>query len=380
MRVSDLWTSLADRLFALRDDVMARPGFQRWAADFLLTRPIAHHYERALFDVVAGFVHSQVLTACVRLSVFDHLAAGPLSAAELARRLDLPLDPAGRLFDAAMALRLLQARGGGRIGLGPLGAALRGNPGAVAMIAHHDLLYADLADPVALLRARPESGRTALGRYWAYARGERPAGLDDARVAPYSALMAATNALVSADVLDAFPLKGRRCLLDVGGGEGVFLAAALERAPQLEGMVFDLPPVIERARARLSAQDLMGRVRLVGGDFHADPLPPGADVITLVRVIHDHEDAAVLALLRACRAALAEGGTLLVAEPMAGAPGAESADSVAAYFLMYLLAMGSGRPRHPEDLMALLREAGFARVRKLPARRPLLVQTIAATP
>ncbi len=66
-----------------------------------------------------------------------------------------------------MALRLVARRGGGRYGLGPLGAAMVGNAADRAMVLHHPMLYADLQDPVALLRA--ERGGTALARYWSYA-------------------------------------------------------------------------------------------------------------------------------------------------------------------------------------------------------------------
>jgi demethylspheroidene O-methyltransferase len=96
-----------------------------------------------------------------------------------------------------------------------------------------------------------------------------------------------------------------------------------------------------------------------------------------VRVLHDHDDDAVLAILRAARRALPEDGVLLVAEPMAQTKGAEP---VGAYFAFYLLAMGSGRPRSPEALTALLEQAGFGQVRLLPTRRPLLARVMTARP
>ena len=64
-----------------RDRLLASRRFQRWAAAFPLTRPIARRRARALFDLCAGFVYSQVLFACVRLKLFDALAAGPLAVA-----------------------------------------------------------------------------------------------------------------------------------------------------------------------------------------------------------------------------------------------------------------------------------------------------------
>jgi demethylspheroidene O-methyltransferase len=280
-----------------------------------------------------------------------------------------------RLLRAAASLRLIERRRAERFGLGPLGAAMIGNPGIAAMVEHHRLLYHDLQDPVALLRG--EQPDTELARYWPYAASDRPADLTLQQVDAYSALMAASQPLVAEEVLDAYPLGRHRCLLDVGGGEGAFLAAAAARSPQLQLILFDLPAVAERGEARLAASGLAGRTTAVGGDFRTE-LPAGADVVSLVRIVHDHDDATALAVLRAARRALPPDGTLLLAEPMSGTPGAEPVSD--AYFGFYLLAMGRGRPRTPDELRTLLQAAGFDRVRLVPTRRPLLTRLMVGKP
>jgi demethylspheroidene O-methyltransferase len=110
-------------------------------------------------------------------------------------------------------------------------------------------------------------------------------------------------------------------MLDVGGGEGRFVSAVAQRAAGLELMLFDLPPVAALARQRLAGLGLADRVQTFGGSFFDDPLPQGADLVTLVRVLFDHDDEHALAILKAARAALPSGGTVLVAEPMAQTPG-----------------------------------------------------------
>jgi len=358
---------------AWRDRLLSSARFQRFAVVFPLTRPIARRRARALFDVVAGFVYSQVLFACVRLHLFDVLAAGPQTVDVLAARLDLPPGNALRLLEAAASLRLTQRHRDGRFGLGDLGAAMVGNPGIAAMVEHHAMLYADLRDPVALLRG--ESGQTALGAYWPYARAESPT---DAGAGPYTDLMAASQALVADEVLDAYRLGRHRCVLDIGGGDGSFLRAVARRAPRLRLKLFDLPPVAAIALARFAAAGLQSQADVTGGSFLTEDLPQGADVATLVRVLHDHDDDSVLAILRAARRALPPDGVLLVAEPMAETSGAEPMG--AAYFGFYLLAMGSGRPRTPAALESLLRQAGFTKIRLLPTRRPLLARVMTASP
>lgn len=356
-----------DRIHASLDGLLASPRFRRWAAAFPLTRPIARRRARELFDLCAGFVYSQVLLACVRLHLFEILAEGPQHADALAQRLALRPDAASRLLEAAVSLRLLARRGGDRYGLGPLGATLVGNAPLLSMIEHHALLYEDLRDPLALLRRGP--GQGALAQYWAYAGSGDPAQLEAQRVARYSALMSDSQPLVADEVLDAYPLHRHRCLLDVGGGEGGFLVAAARRNPRLRLMLFDLPAVAARAQARLANAGLAQRASVHGGSFLGDPLPAGADAISLVRVLHDHDDDAVRRILAAARRALPDDGVLLVAEPMADTPGAEAMG--AAYFGFYLMAMGSGRPRTRQRLGQLLREAGFDGGRPLPTRLPI---------
>jgi len=303
----------------------------------------------------------------VRLGLFDLLAAGPQSTATIAKALNLTPDSAELLLDAAVSLDLAERRHGGRFGLGSLGAALVGNPAVGAMVEHHRLLYTDLNDPVGLLRG--ERGKTRLAKYWAYAGSKTPARLSHARTADYTDLMANSQPLVAGEILDAYPLNAHRCLLDVGGGDGSFLIEAARRHAQLEVILFDLPAVAKQATERLGKSGIAARARAVGGDFLIDPLPAGADVVSLVRVVHDHEDEAARWLLRSAHRALAPQGVVLLAEPMVGTAGAETVGH--AYFSFYLLAMGTGRPRSPEQLKLMLTEAGFRRPHVVPTRQPL---------
>jgi len=372
--VVPLFDRLRDRLLGIRDRLVASPRFQRWAARFPLTKPVADARARALFDIVAGFVYTQVLSACVKRDLFAILKTGPLPLDRLAARLGLPPDGARILLDAAVTLDLVARRGADRYGLGSLGAAFLGNPGLADMVAHHDLFYADMADPVTLLSDAREPGQ--LQRFWAYARSTDPARLQGTDVDAYSRLMAASQPFVSDDILDAFPLDDARRLMDLGGGDGAFLVSAGKRWPHLDLMLVDLPAVAARADARFRAAGLEPRATAAGRNFLTDPLPPGADVISLVRVIHDHDDAAALTILRAAFQALPPGGRLLIAEPMAEAPGAQRVG--AAYFNFYLRAMGSGRSRSAEELQSLLASSGFTEIRPISTPRPMLTGIVTA--
>ena len=370
---------MMDAFFSWRNRLVANPGFQRQMASLPITRPVAQRSAASVFDLCAGFVYSQVLLACVELNLLETVRERPMRIDTLASTLGLP--PAGmeRLVKAAVAIGLLRAFSQDRYGLGFRGAALMANPSVFDMVRHHALLYRDLSDPVALLR-NPK-GDTELSRYWGYATSGDPSALETETVADYTGLMASTQRFIAEEVVAAYDFSPHSRLLDIGGGGGAFLQAIAARYPGMELGLFDLPAVTERAKERLNAEDLLGedlaeRIAFHGGNFFADSLPSGYDVITLVRILHDHDENDVSTLLRRIRDVLPDGGSLVIAEPQAGTPGAKAMGD--AYFGMYLWAMGSGAPRTFETLKDLLENAGFSNVRRHRTRQPLLTQVVTA--
>ncbi len=361
---------------AVRNNLLADADFQRWAADFPLTRSIAQRRARALFDLVAGFVYSQTLATCVEVGLLDRLREGPQSKSSLAMRLGLSQEAVGRLLRAAAALGLVEETGENRYALGPQGAAALGNTGLVEMIGHHRFFYADLVDGVEAIER--SGGRGNLAAYWPYATSNSPAQASPDSVAAYSALMAASQPAVAEDILHAYDLRRHRQVMDVGGGQGAFLVAAGARFPALDLVVFDLPAVTKRAEKVLRNAGLAGRTKIMSGDFLSEPLPKGSDLITLIRILHDHDDDGVLTLLRSARQALPTNGALLIAEPMSAAPVPDRVTDV--YFAFYLLAMGRGRVRTPAEITAIAKAAGFRQTRVLRTRTPFLLRVILARP
>ncbi len=364
---------LSDMFFALRDRLVSDLAFQRKISAVPGFRFIANTQARQVFDLCSGFVYSQILLACVELDIFEILRDRPQTAEAIAARAGLDLTAAERLLNAAVSLKLVSRRAGGRYGLGMRGAAIAGNGGLIEMIKHHRMFYADMRDPVALLKGSHTN--TELARYWAYARGEGR-NLENRDIAPYSALMSKSQTLVADMLLDIYPLEKHRVLIDIGGGDGEFILRAAARHPHLSFKHFDLPAVSKLAMSRFDAAGLNDRAVSTGGSFFDTALPAGADVATLIRIIHDHNEKNARAILAAARRALASSGVLLIAEPLAGTAGAEPMSD--AYFAFYLMAMGSGRPRTFDELKALVLGAGFASVKEVRSNLPLQFRLLVA--
>lgn len=349
----------------------ASRGFQRWAARFPLTRRFVRAEGEAIFDLMAGFCHSQVLLALVDLRVLDLLADGAMDQSVLGQITSVPPDRMRVLVGAGVSLELLKRRGQA-VSLTRRAAALSGVPGLSGMIRHHRVLYRDLEDSAAFFRGDTE---TELATFWPYVFGAGAA--DDPRTAAtYSQLMADSQVLVAEDTLDAVSLRGVKRLMDVGGGSGAFLVAVGQRWPDFAMTLFDLPAVVPQALKRFANARLSAQVDIVPGSFRDDSLPTGADAISLIRVLYDHQDATVSALLAAVHRALPANGRLIISEPMTGGDRPERAGD--AYFALYCMAMRTGRARSPTEISRLLTGAGFSKIRIHPSRRPFVTTVIEA--
>ncbi|SMC41920.1 methyltransferase [Polynucleobacter kasalickyi] len=369
--------SIFDQIVIWKDRQIAKRSFQRLAAGIPIFRSISKTRANDVFDLMAGFVYSQILLACVQVELFQKLADGPKSQEELLSLIPLPPKGLERLLLAAESLELLERRSNQRYGLGRLGAPMVNNDALCSMILHHTALYEDLRDPLSLLRGDPR--KKILEQYWPYIteQEEELRSLSDSeKVSEYSKLMSDSLPLVADEVIEAYDFSKHHTHLDIGGGQGTFLRLVAPHAPNLEMQLFDLPGVANLAQEQFKQSPIANRVDCIGGNFFEDTLPKGADIITLIRVIFDHDDNRVLHLLKKIRETLPKGGVLLIAEPMADTP--EIPAMGQAYFGMYLLAMGRGKPRSTEDLKQLLTLAGFSQFKVVKTKMAINAQVLLA--
>lgn len=368
MGLYDVWLDF-------REKCLTSPAFHKFALDFPLTRPIVRKRQSEVFDFVSGFVYSQILYACLKLGLLHHerIRGRGATLADLCEITGLGPDEAFRLARGAASMRILQERHD-RFRLGDLGAALSQNDGACAMILHHDALYKDMIDPIAMLsEGRKE---TTLSRYWDYALNVDPTSASEVETEAYSNLMSASQQDVSEEVISSFNFSQYNRLLDVGGGQGTFTTNVSKACPELDIGVFDLPSVVEKGKQRQLAGLTDPKIEFHSGSFFDDPLPEGADLITLIRILHDHDDEPAQKIINATYNALGSGGTLLIAEPMS--TGGHASRISDAYFNFYLYAMGSGRPRRPEELKNMLKQAGFAYAERKSTRSAFTCSMIVA--
>ncbi|QTD57770.1 methyltransferase domain-containing protein [Parasphingorhabdus cellanae] len=359
-----------------RNRILGSKGFQRWASRTPIVRAIARRRASAQFDMIAGFIYSQILVTIVESGLLEFLQSDVRSFADIVQKTGFSAAATDRLLRAGQSLDLIESPQEGVWTLGEAGAPLTANAGAIAMIRHHHLLYRDLADPLSLLHA-DRTEETGLSEFWSYASKAKnksqsgPTGTTD-----YSQLMAATQPMVSEQICDGYDFSQHKKMLDIGGGSGGFILAVAAIAPDLHFGLFDLPDVIPQAQTRLQPLFLAERMAFHSGSFKADPVPENYDLITLIRILHDHDDNVVSALLPKIYQALPAGGRLMIVEPMAETKGAEKMGD--AYFGFYLWAMRSGRPRSFSENRQMLLNAGFSAVREVKTNLPIITKALVA--
>jgi hypothetical protein len=164
-------------------------------------------------------------------------------------------------------------------------------------------------------------------------------------------------------MLEAYDFTRIRTLADIGGGNGSVITAILRRYPAMHGILFDLPGVVERAKANIEAAGLKERCQVVAGNFFEGV--PGADAYLLRHIIHDWDDDKSITILCQCRRAMGQGGKLWVIEGVVP-PGNEP--SVSKFFDVAMMVLPGGMERTEEEYQRLFEAAGFRLTRIVPTR------------
>lgn len=321
--------------------------------------------------IFAGHVTQAVATA-VELGAIDVLAAGPRPVDAVAEAVGADPDALYRLLRALSGFGFVEERDGRVFALTEAARPLRGDvPGSlrgmVRMVGApwHRRAWSDLIDCV-------RTGRSAHARLFggfAYYRDDPAAGQ------VFHEAMETGCARTLEPLLRGYDLTRFGTIVDVGGGQGTLLAAALTGHPEGRGVLFDLPYVVARARAVLDRAGVADRCELVGGDFFT-AVPPG-DVYLLANIVHDWDDEHAVRILRNCAAAMHDGGRVLLFEAVL--PEARNRLSPAALIDLEMLVMcDGGRQRTAGELGDLLRRAGLRLTGMRPGEVHSLLEAVPA--
>ena len=306
-----------------------------------------------LDQMITGYWISQAIYAAAKFAIADHLKDGPKTVGELATLSSANPDALYRLLRALASVGIFAEGESRRFSLTPLAEPLRSDiPGSKRALAlmSGDEQFRTWAEIDYSIRTGQIAFDKVFGKPIFDYLGEHP---DKARI--FDAAMVGIHGRESSAVLNAYDLTGIEVIADIGGGNGSQITEILTKYTKLQGILFDLPHVVERAEARIQASGLQHRCRLVSGSFF-DAVPEGAGAYILRHIIHDWDDDKCLTILRNCHRAMSPTSKLLVIESVIP-PGN---DPFGGKFLdLVMLLIPGGKERTQEEYRALFERAGF---------------------
>jgi hypothetical protein len=269
-----------------------------------------------ILEIGMAFWSSKTLLSAVELGLFTLLADGPLTGAEIERRLGLHPRATFDFLDALVAIGMLEREGDGPDSLYVNSAETaafldRNSPtyvGGILEMANARLypFWADLSE--ALRTGKPQneikhSGKPMFDELYA----------DPARLEQFMNAMSGVSMANFEAFADKFDFSPYRSMADIGGATGQLSCIVAKRHPHLACASYDLPVVQPIARRRIAAAGLEGRVEARPIDFLKEDFP-SADLITMGMILHDWNLEQKQMLIAKAYAALPEGGAFVAIE------------------------------------------------------------------
>jgi hypothetical protein len=306
-----------------------------------------------LDQMMSGYWISQAIYAAAKFGIADLLKDGPQTVTELSTATSTNADALYRVLRALASVGIFAEGKPRKFSLTPLSEPLRGDvPDSKRALA---LMMGDEQFRAwSEIEYSVQTGKTGFEKVYGQPifdyLGEHP---DKAQI--FDAAMTGVHGRESNALVGAYDFSGIGVLADIGGGNGSQLSAVLEKHTDMQGILFDLPHVVERAKEHVEAKGVSDRCQFIGGSFF-ESAPKGADAYMMRHIIHDWDDEKSLTILRNCHQAMPDDAKLLVVEsviPVGNDPfGGKLLDLV-------MLLIPGGKERTENEYRILFEQAGF---------------------
>src|SRR6185369_9363279 len=265
-----------------------------------------------MIQYITGFWMSRAVWIAAKLGLADLLKSGPKTAEELAQATSTHAPSLFRILRALASAGVFKKENDGRFGLTPLSETLITDaPGSTRWFIISELgqehypAWGNLMHSV-------KTGEVAFDDFfgmdvWKYF-SQNP---EDAAV--FNDSMSANTAAVNEAITSLYDFSKFNKIVDVGGGHGGLITSILQKNPDVAGVLFDAPEVIEGARAKLEAAGVADRCEAVAGNFF-EAVPEGGNAYVMKWIIHDWEDEKAITILKNCRKHMQPSDRLIIVD------------------------------------------------------------------
>jgi hypothetical protein len=330
-------------------------------------------------DLISAFIPARLVYLAAELGIADLIANGLSTAEALAERTGTHAPALYRMLRALCAYGVFDEPIPGQFGLGPMGAQLRSEvSGSVRNFARFfgdQRTWKCLAELEHTMRTGETGMRRAFG-----STGFEYLATHPAEASIFNAAMGEVARHAARAAIAQYDFSRFRIILDVGGGNGTFLAEILRTATLAAGILFDVPAGLTEAKETLLRADVASRCTVMPGDFFKS-VPPGADLMILKNVIHNWNNEQAAAILSQCRtAASSQSRLLLIERVMPEKMTVSEANQRGATLDIRMLTVAGGLERTEDEYRNMLVAARFAWVRTIMLPAPWDQAMVEAVP
>ena len=259
-------------------------------------------------ELSRNFWNSAILRAGIKLDIFALLEGHGLTYEEVAQRIGAAQRFVWAFLDACVALGLLERRGDKYQNAPPASSFLiKGKPeymgDLVLHITNHWESWGRLDQLI-------KEGKTLLPFETGYV--DAPTYWKDYMMGQHNRATAGQ----SHHLVQNVDLRGRRKMLDLGGGAASYSIALCAANPQLHAIVVDQKEPLALAWGLVAEQNLQAQITLLEGDFHTVELDKGYDVVLISGVVLIKSEEECRCLFQRAYDAMVPGGLMVVQDFM----------------------------------------------------------------
>jgi predicted O-methyltransferase YrrM len=298
------------------------------------------------------FMESRIFLTAAELDVFTLLVNNPMSAQEIADKIEVTLRGITILLNALVPMGLIEKKNDKYYCPAEIAPFLSKDSPASIM-------------PMVMLNAggwKRWSNLTEIVRHGLQKTRPTIFDSDENQQATFIGAMHVIAYKMAHGIVAVIKPENAKKLLDIGGASGSYTQAFLEASPDMRATIFDLPPVIKIAKKRLANTGFLDRITFVAGDFYKDELPAGHDLALLSAIIHQNSPEQNIELYSKIYRALQLEGRLVIRDHVMN-PDHTQPISGAFFAVNMLVGTPEGSTYTFDEISEGLKTAGFENIK-----------------
>lgn len=162
-------------------------------------------------------------------------------------------------------------------------------------------------------------------------------------------------------------LSGKKKMLDVGCGSGVYTFAFLRKYPGLHGVLFDQEKALPLAKSRIESLGLSNRASTIAGNYYEDSFGSGYDAVLYSGALIQESPEGQKRLIKKAFESMNPDGLIIVQDILRIGPYTETSPKIALESLVAAVFYGgTGGVVSGDETVAFLAEAGFKSPKQIP--------------